>query len=262
MDTGLSNRLAIVAASSQGIGRAAALSLAAEGANLALCARNIKALELLAEEARSTYGIEVYTESVDVGDDEKVRNFVTAAHDRFDRIDVCVTNAGGPPSKSFVETTMEEWDSAYRLNLRSVVSFAHAVLPYMVQRRWGRFITLTSITVKQPSPDLVLSNSIRSGVPGLVRSLATQYGASGITVNNVGPGYTATDRIEELVRRRAASTGKTEDEVKSLLSRDIPLGRMARPEEIADAITWLASERASYITGQTILVDGGAYRGL
>lgn len=262
MDTGLSNRLAIVAASSQGIGRAAALALAAEGANLALCARNLNALDELAEEARTTYGVEVYTESVDVGDDERVRSFVTAVHNRFDRIDICITNAGGPPAKPFADTTMEEWDHAYRLNLRSVISFAHAVLPHMSWRRWGRLITLTSITVKQPSPDLVLSNTIRSGVPALVRTLATQYGPSNITVNNVGPGYTATDRIEELVRRRAAATGKTEDEVKSLLAKDIPLGRMARPEEIADVIAWLASERASYITGQTILVDGGAYRGL
>lgn len=206
--------------------------------------------------------MEVYTESFDVSDDRRVREFADSIFGRFKRIDVCVTNAGGPPAKAFADTTMEEWDRAYQLNLRSIVSFAHAVLPRMQQARWGRLITITSVTVKQPSPDLVLSNSIRTGVLGLVRSLATQFGPENITVNNVGPGYTATDRIRDLAEKRAQATGVSPDEFQAQLTKDIPLRRIARPEEVADAIVWLASERASYITGQTILVDGGAYRGL
>ena len=262
METGLRNRVAIVAASSKGIGRATALALAAEGADLALCARHPEALNHVAEEARSVYGVKVYTETFDVSEDDRVRQFSDAVHRRFGRIDICVTNAGGPPAKPFAETTMPEWDRAYQLNLRSIVSFAHAVLPHMQQRRWGRLITITSMTVKQPVPELVLSNAVRAGVLGLVRSLASQFGPDNITINNVAPGYTATDRVKELAQAKAQTTGQTAAEYEAALAKDVPLRRLAKPEEVADAILWLASERAAYITGQTILVDGGVYRGL
>jgi len=262
MNTGLKDRVAIVAASSKGIGRAAAFALATEGAKLALCARSAEALDETADQIRAQHGVEVYTEAFDVSDDSRVRAFIDAAHQRFGRIDVCVTNAGGPPAKPFADTTMEEWDRAWQLNLRSIVSFAHAVLPRMRAQRWGRLITLTSVSVKQPVPELVLSNSVRAGVLGLVRSLATQYGPDNITVNNVGPGYTATERIRDLAEANAKARGITAAEYEANLAKDIPLGRLASPEEVADAIVWLASERASYITGQTILVDGGTYRGL
>lgn len=262
MITGLKSRVAVVAASSKGIGRAIALGLAAEGADLALCARNTDALNQTAEQIRNTHGVRVHAEAFDVSDDALVRRFVMDTEKRFGRIDVCVTNAGGPPAKPFAETTMAEWDRAYELNLRSIVSFAHAALPFMQQRSWGRFVTITSIAVKQPVPELVLSNAVRSGVLGLVRSLATQYGPSNITVNNVGPGYTATERIRELAEVRAQSTGRTAAEYEGEMTKDIPLRRFASPAEVADAVVWLASERASYITGQTILVDGGMYRGV
>jgi 3-oxoacyl-[acyl-carrier protein] reductase len=262
MNTGLKNRVAIVAASSKGIGRAAAFALAAEGAHLALCARSAEALDETAAQIRQQHGVEVHTEVFDVSDDARVRVFANAVHQRFGRIDVCVTNAGGPPAKPFAETTMDEWDRAWQLNLRSIVSFVHAVLPRMRERRWGRLITLTSVSVKQPVPELILSNSVRAGVLGLVRSLATQYGPDNITVNNVGPGYTATERIRDLAEANAKARGITAAENEANLAKDIPLRRLARPEEVADAIVWLASERASYITGQTILVDGGTYRGL
>jgi 3-oxoacyl-[acyl-carrier protein] reductase len=262
METGLHNRLAIVAASSQGIGKATALALAAEGANLALCSRNREALEIVAEEARRKHAVEVYLENFDVADDARVRGFVDAAQKRFGRVDVCVTNAGGPPAKPFSETGMEEWDRAYQLNLRSIVSFAHAALPHMQRQRWGRFITITSVSVKQPIPELVLSNSVRAGVLGLVRSLAGQFGPDNITVNNVGPGYTATDRMKELLEKRARSAGLSESEYEAQMVKEVPLRRVGKPQEVADAIVWLASERASYVTGQTILVDGGVYRGL
>ena len=262
METGLRDRVAIVAASSKGIGRAAALALAAEGTHLALCARNSDALEQVEEEARRTHGVSVYADTFDVADDLRVRQFVDAVHSRFGRIDICVTNAGGPPAKLFLETTMPEWDNAYQLNLRSIVSFAHAVLPYMLQRHWGRFVTITSMTVKQPVPELILSNSVRAGVLGLVRSLATQFGPDNITINNVAPGYTATDRMKELAQTKANMTGGTAAEYETEIAQSVPLRRFAQPEEIADTIVWLASERASYITGQTVLVDGGVYRGL
>ncbi|MFL6306700.1 MAG: SDR family oxidoreductase [Candidatus Sulfotelmatobacter sp.] len=261
METGLRDRVAIVAASSQGIGRAAALALAAEGTHLALCARNRDALEKVGEEAQR-HGVSVHMDNFDVADDLRVRQFVEATHRRFGRIDICVTNAGGPPAKPFLETVMTEWDTAYQLNLRSIVSFTHAVLPYMQERNWGRIVTITSMTVKQPVPELVLSNSVRAGVLGLVRSLATQFGPDNITVNNVGPGYTATMRMKELAQTNARTTGVSAAEYEAQIAKGIPLRRLAQPEEIADAIVWLASERASYVTGQTVLVDGGVYRGL
>lgn len=262
MDTGLRNRVAVVAASSQGIGRATAFALAAEGANLALCARNADVLEKTAEEIRSAHRVEIYTEAFDVSDDERVHRFVGDTQKRFGRIDVCVTNAGGPPAKPFAETALPDWDRAYQLNLRSIVAFAQAVLPAMQQRKWGRLVTITSVSVKQPIPELVLSNSIRAGVLGLVRSLATQYGPDNITINNVGPGYTATDRIQELTEEKARRANRPLAELEAEMTNNIPLRRFAKPEEIADAIVWLASERAGYITGQTFLVDGGLYRGL
>jgi 3-oxoacyl-[acyl-carrier protein] reductase len=258
METGLRDRVAIVAASSKGIGRATALALAAEGAHLALCARHGDALEQLAEEVQRLHEVSVYIETFDVAEDLRVRQFVDGVHRRFGQVDVCVTNAGGPPAKQFMETTMVEWDRAYELNLRSIVSFAHAVLPHMQKRHWGRVVTITSMTVKQPVPDLILSNSIRAGVLGLVRSLASQFGPNNITVNNVGPGYTATARVKDL----AQTSGHSVADYEMQIAKDIPLRRLAQPEEIADAIVWLASDRASYVTGQTVLVDGGVYRGL
>jgi 3-oxoacyl-[acyl-carrier protein] reductase len=262
METGLRNRVAMVAASSQGIGRATALAFAAEGTHLALCARNRDALEQVADEARRVHGVTVYTETFDVADDLRVRAFAEAVHRKFGRVDVCVTNAGGPPARAFLDTAMTEWDSAYQLNLRSIVSFAQAVLPYMQQQHWGRIVTITSVAVKQPVPELVLSNAVRAGVLGLVRSLATQFGPDNITINNVGPGYTATARMKELAEARARTAGVSAATYETQMAEEIPLRRLAQPEEIADAIVWLASERASYVTGQTVLVDGGVYRGL
>jgi 3-oxoacyl-[acyl-carrier protein] reductase len=262
METGLKNRVAVVAASSQGIGKATALAFAAEGAHLALCARQQGPLEAVAREASERFGVQTFTAAFDVSDDSAVRSFVGAAHEKFGRIDACVTNAGGPPAKPFLSTTMDDWERAWQLNLRSIISLAQAVLPHMQQQKWGRIVTLTSYTVKQPVPELVLSNSIRAGVMGLVRSLAGQFGPDGITVNNVGPGFTATGRAKEIIEKRAAARGVSFEQAEHDLVQDIPVRRMATPEEVAAAIVWLSSEPAASITGQTLLVDGGSYRGL
>jgi 3-oxoacyl-[acyl-carrier protein] reductase len=262
MDTGLKGRVAIVAASSQGIGRAAAKALAAEGCNLAMCARNGDALSQAAEEIRKASPVDVYAEPLDVTDIAKVQDFVATVAKRFGRIDICVANAGGPPAKGFLSTSPEEWRRAFESNMLSTVTLAQAVIPHMQKRKWGRIVVISSVAVKQPVPDLVLSNAVRGGVLGLVRSLANEFGKDGILVNNVGPGYTATDRLLNLAASRAKITGRAEQEFFESWSGDSPLGRLGKPEEVADAIVWLASERASFITGQTILVDGGAYRGI
>lgn len=262
METGLKGRVALISGASQGLGRATATAFAAEGAHLALCARNITALEQLAGDLRKRFGVDVHYESCDVHNRSAVEEFVRKSHEIFGRIDVCVTNAGGPPARHFLDTTQAEWEDAFALNLRSAVDFARTVIPHMEKQRWGRIITISSVTVKQPQPQLVLSNTIRAGIMGLVRSLANEFGKGGITANNVAPGYTATARLLELVERRAAATGKSNEEIEQAWIDQIPLGRLGKPEEIADAVVWLASERASFVTGQTILVDGGMYQGL
>ncbi|MGI8962749.1 MAG: SDR family oxidoreductase [Bryobacteraceae bacterium] len=262
METGLANRVAIVAASSQGLGRAAAFALAAEGAHVALCARGSEALEQTAAGIRERSKVRVHAETLDVRDTPAIERFIKNVNEIFGRIDICVTNAGGPPAKGFLETTDEDWDSAFVLNLRSSAAFARAVIPHMQRNQWGRIIMISSITVRQPQPQLVLSNAVRAGVMGLVRSLANEFGKDGVLVNNVAPGYTATDRLKELSEHRALVSGQSKQETERAWIEQIPLQRLGRPEELADAIVWLASERASFVTGQTILVDGGMYKGL
>jgi 3-oxoacyl-[acyl-carrier protein] reductase len=262
METGLKNRVAIVAASSQGIGRAAAEALASEGCRVAMCARNPQNLEAAAEQIRKQYSAEVFAQPLDVTDPEGVHRFVDAVVSKFGAADICVTNAGGPPAKGFLAATLEEWDKAIDQNFLSTVYFAREVIPHMQRKHWGRILTVTSVTTKQPVADLVLSNAVRAGVVGLVKSLANEFGKDGILVNNVAPGYTATDRLKNLAKARSAAQGKTEKEVFEAWAADAPLKRVAEPREIADAIVWLASERASFVTGQTILVDGGTYKGM
>lgn len=251
-----------MAGSSAGIGKATALAFAAEGAHLALCARRQPELDAVAADAHSRFGVDTLTQAFDVGDPAAIHAFVEAAYARFGHVDVCVPNAGGPPAKPFLETTLEDWERTWHLNLRSAIVFAQAVLPHMQKARWGRIVTLTSYTVKQPVPELVLSNTIRSGMMGLVRSLAGQFGKDGITINNVGPGWTSTNRSKSLLETRAKNRGVPLEQVMNDLEKEIPIGRLATPEEVAETIVWLSSEPAASITGQTILVDGGAYKGL
>jgi 3-oxoacyl-[acyl-carrier protein] reductase len=262
MDLGLKNRVALVAASSQGIGLATAEAFAAEGCRVAMCARNPERLHAAAEKIRKQHGSEVFADTLDVTDAVAVGSFVAAVADKFGSVDICVTNAGGPPAKGFLAASLDEWQRALAANFLSTVYFAREVIPHMQRKRWGRIITITSITTKQPVADLVLSNAVRAAVVGLVKSLANEFGKDGILVNNVGPGFTATDRLKELAKTRAAASGKTEKEMFEGWAADTPVKRLGEPREVAEAIVWLASERASYVTGQTVLVDGGTYKGL
>jgi 3-oxoacyl-[acyl-carrier protein] reductase len=262
MNLGLKDRVALVAASSQGIGRATAEAFAAEGCRVAMCARNQQTLQAAAEKIRRQYGVEVFAQAFDVTDAGAVSGFVAVVVERFGCVDICVTNAGGPPAKGFLASTLDEWQRALEANFLSTVYFAREVIPHMQRQRWGRIITLTSITTKQPVTDLVLSNAVRAAVVGLVKSLANEFGKDGILVNNVGPGFTATDRLKDLAKSRASASGKSEEEIIEGWAADAPLKRLGDPHEVAETIVWLASERASYITGQTVLVDGGLYKGL
>lgn len=261
MDLGLKDRVALVAASSQGMGKAVAMALAREGAKLAICARTASAIAAAADEIRAATGAEVLARSTDVTNHDAVRLLVAETLERFGRIDICVTNAGGPPSKTFAETTVEDWASAVNLNLMSTVYFAREVLPLMQKRLWGRFLTITSVSVKQPIDGLVLSNSVRSAVSGLVKSLSNEYGPYNVLVNNICPGYTRTERLAGLSTQLALSGGVTGEQVQQRWTSQIPLRRLGEVEEFAGVVAFLASERASYITGASIAVDGGWVRG-
>jgi 3-oxoacyl-[acyl-carrier protein] reductase len=262
MDLGLKDRVALVAASSQGLGLATAEAFAAEGCRVAMCARNQQTLGAAADKIRKQHRAEVFAEALDVADSAAVSRFVAAVASKFGSLDICVTNAGGPPAKGFLAATLEDWQRALELNFLSTVYFAREVIPHMQRKHWGRIITITSITTKQPVADLVLSNAVRAAVVGLVKSLANEFGKDGILVNNVGPGFTATDRLKELAKARSSASGKSEQEIFDAWAAEAPLKRLGEPRELAEAVVWLASERASYVTGQTVLVDGGMYKGL
>jgi 3-oxoacyl-[acyl-carrier protein] reductase len=262
METGLKGRVVLVAGASQGMGRACAEAFAAEGAIVTMCARTDKTLQAAAAEIRKHSRAEIFAKAVDVSDSAQVKSFVAEVAQKFGRIDVCVANAAGPPPKTFLNISDEDWHSAFAMNFMSVVYLAREVIPHMQKRRWGRIVTITSTSVRQPIPDLVLSSAIRPAVVGLVKTLAGEFGKDGITCNNVAPGYTATERLAEVAGPRARAAGVSEDEIRARWAADVPLRRLGKPEEIADAIVWLASDRAAYITGQTLLVDGGIYKGM
>jgi 3-oxoacyl-[acyl-carrier protein] reductase len=262
MNLGIKDRVALVAASSRGLGLAVARGLAQEGAKLALCSRSASALDAAAVEVRNETGADVMTRAVDVTAYDEVRQFVAAVVERFGRLDICVANAGGPPAKSFAETTIEDWRAAADLNLMSTVYLAKETLPLMQRQQWGRFIAITSVAVKQPVEGLILSNAVRAGVSGLIKTLANEYGRYGVLVNNVCPGYTATARLVELSHRMAEKEGIDPAQIEARWARQTALGRVGTPEEFADLVVFLASERAAYITGASIAVDGGLVRGL
>jgi 3-oxoacyl-[acyl-carrier protein] reductase len=205
---------------------------------------------------------EVFFRSVDVSDPTAIANFVSEVNKHFGRVDICITNSGGPPSKPFAGTELKDWRDAVDLLLISAVCFAQETLPLMKKNKWGRFITITSTAVKQPVDGLLLSNSVRAGVAGLARTLANEYAAFGITVNNVCPGYTRTDRLDDLAGTISARTGAKSEEVFANWNRQIPAGRVGTPAEFAAVVAFLASERASYVNGASVAVDGGLTRGL
>jgi 3-oxoacyl-[acyl-carrier protein] reductase len=262
VDLGLRGKVALVAAASRGLGRAVAEELAAEGASVVMCARGEKALQEAADAIRASSGAEVEAIAADVAKPEDVERLIHGALARFARIDILVTNAGGPPSGTFESLGPEKWDDAVRLTLLSTVNLCRAVLPGMKERRWGRIINITSITVKQPVQGLMLSNSLRAGVTGFARTLANEVARDGITVNNILPGFTRTQRVEELAKASAEREKISVEEVMKKTEAEIPMRRLGEPREFAAIAAFLASERASYITATSIQVDGGWIKSL
>jgi 3-oxoacyl-[acyl-carrier protein] reductase len=261
MDLGIRGRVALVAASSRGLGRASAEALAAEGVDLVLCARGREALDETAAAIRGAAGVRVVAVPADVADAGDVARVVDAAA-ALGPIDILVTNAGGPPAGPFESHDDAAWRDAVRTNLESVVALTRAVLPGMKARRWGRIVNVTSIAVKQPVDGLILSNSVRAAVTGFARTLANEVAPFGITVNNVMPGYTRTARVDQLARSNAERRGTAPEAEFAAWERQIPMGRLGEPAEFGAMVAFLASALASYTTGASIPVDGGWIRGL
>ena len=261
MDLGIRGRTAFVAAASRGLGRAIAEALAAEGVRGAVCARS-EGIHAVAEEIAKAHGVETLGLVADVTVPADITRAVEATLKRFGAIDILVTNAGGPPAGPFESHTPEAWQRATALTLDPVVNLCRAVLPGMKARRWGRILNVTSIAVKQPVDGLILSNSLRAAVTGFARTLANEVAAHGITVNNLLPGYTRTERLVELAGGIAKAKEISVEAAYAAWEQQIPMGRVGEPHEFAALAAFLASERASYITAQNVAVDGGWIRGL
>lgn len=262
MDLGLSGKVALVGASSKGLGRAIAEALAAEGATLALCARNVDTLTATRDTIARATTAPVHAVAGDLSQPDGIAHVTRSTLERFGRVDVLVTNAGGPPVGLFDTHDWPAWQRAIELTLRSAIELTRAVLPGMRERHWGRVIHVTSLTVKQPIDGLMLSTSIRSAVTGMSRTLANEVAAHGITVNTILPGFINTERVVELNHATAEREGVPMREVEQRVIGQIPMRRIGEPHELAAMVAFLASERASYITGQSIVVDGGWVRAL
>lgn len=262
MDLGIKDRVALVAAGSKGIGFAVALELAREGARVFLCSRNEKGASEAAQKIHDETGASVAGIGADVTDEQAVERFVNLARERAGNIDILVTNAGGPPVSSFAESSLDAFQKAFELNALSAIRLAKLVVPGMRAQKWGRVVNITSVSSKQPIDGLLYSNTVRAALTGWAKTVSNEVAVDNVTVNNVAPGYTLTGRQDELAEARSRALGKSKEEIIATWATQGPMGRIGQPEEIAAAVVFLASERASYITGVTLQVDGGWVRGL
>lgn len=261
MDFGIKGQGAVIAAASKGLGRACAVALAAEGVNVAVFARDLDALKETAAAARA-HGVQAVAIQADVTQPEQIRQVVDRAATELGRLDILVCNAGGPPPGKFADVNEAQWEQAFHLNLMSVVRLVNAALPHMRRQGGGRIINLVSTSVREPIDGLILSNSIRSGVIGLAKTLSQELGPDHITVNNIITGSIMTDRQRSLRARTAQQLGISVEEAIKMVEKNIPLGRLGEPGELAALVAFLASRQAAYITGASIPVDGGIMKGI
>lgn len=262
MDLGIAGRAAFVGGSSSGLGKAIATTLAAEGARVAVNGRDAARCEAVAAGIRAATNTDAVSFPGDVADPRTAEQLVLAVTEKFGRLDILVCNAGGPPATTFAEAPPEAWQRALELSLLSTIHLARAAVPIMKRARWGRIVCLTSVAARQPLANLILSSTARAGVLGFAKSLSDEVADDGILVTCVCPGYFGTDRVKDLAVERAKRQGKTPEEVTAGQIAAIPLKRMGDPGELASAVAFLASERASYITGAVLSVDGGYLRAI
>jgi len=262
LDLGLKGKVALVAGASRGMGRATALGFAREGAKVSICARGEAALNEAAAMIRKESGGEVLAMVADMSKAEDIQRFVNQSAERFGRLDIIVNNAGGPPPGEFMKFTDDDWSNAFNLSFMSTMRMTREAVPHMRKVGGGRVINITSYAVKEPIAGLVLSNAIRSGVVGLAKTLSRELGRDNILINNVCPGRIDTERAQKLNQARAERLKRPVEEVNKEMAAEVPLGRYGTAEETANLIVFLASDRASYITGTTIQIDGGLVRGI
>ena len=257
MDLGLNNKIALITAASQGLGKASALSMANEGATVIICSRDKEKISKSAREIRDKSGSDVISFQADLSNEEDISKMVESIIKKYGRIDILVNNTGGPKAGFFDEINDDDWLQTFESTFLSAVRLTRHVLPSMKRNKWGRIINISSVSAKQPIDNLILSNGIRMSVHGWAKTLSNQIASENILINNVCPGFTKTERVQDLVSTQAKDLNVSEDQVMNTISSGIPAKRVGKPQELADLVTFLASEKSSYITGQSIAVDGG-----
>ena len=262
MDLGIKGKVALVTASSKGIGKAVAEMLAEEGCSIAICSRNKEELIAAAGDIKKKFLVDPVWCVCDLNELKDIEITVESVVKQFGRIDILVNNCGGPEQGNFQQLSDKNWQSAFEQVFLSAVRFCNLIVPDMILREWGRIINITSVAVKQPIDNLMLSNSLRNGLIGFAKSLSNEVAKFNVTVNNIAPGYTLTNRIYDLAVSKSKQEEKSHEDILIEMAKEIPMNRLASPEEIASVAVFLASKQASYITGNTIQVDGGLVKGI
>ena len=262
MNLNLKNKNAIVCASSQGLGKAAAIDLAKEGVNLAICSRDQEKIDKAKEEIlqKTDHNIKVIALKADLDSLKDIQIFLQEVEQSLGVVDILVNNTGGPPPSTFEQISDEDWQNAFNSTMMSAIRLSRAMIPKMKENGWGRIINISSVSVKTPVNGLFLSNSLRMGVLGWAKALADELAAYGITVNTVCPGYTKTERVEAILESQSSSSGLSKEEIEKTIADNIPMRRVGEAEDLAGLITFLASEKANYMTGLAVQVDGGSAR--
>ena len=260
MDLSIKGKNAIVCASSQGLGKSAAVDLAKEGVNIAICSRNQEKIDLVKNEIENISDVKVVAIQADLSLEKDIDTLFNKAKEELKTIDILINNNGGPPPSTFEELTDEDWQKAFNSTMMSAIRLSKLVLPDMKKNKWGRIINISSVSVKTPVNGLFLSNSIRMGVLGWAKALSDEVAPHGITVNSVCPGTTKTERIEQILNAQSESSGKDMSEIEESMANSIPMLRIGEASDLSALITFLASEKASYMTGLAVQVDGGSAR--